>query len=259
MNTNWNLYDKWTAVKSFLAAANAAPVSQLSFWTGYGGSFPFFVASGQLSSGNGGSLLSTALTTPGFSSSYPDFPRIWCFIGICTIAFEGINILAYKRILSQGYTYLGIVFTDFIGDQVITKAISVNTGKFTPCPATYITQGCSYCSSTAQCLGCNTTLNYLYNSANSSCIAANGYYLSWTAPTVNTALLCDTAMAGCLSCLSATVCTQCDVINHYQLVSGSCQAAPGYYLNASQIPIVCTLTGCYQCQNQTDCIVCSSA
>ncbi|CAM6002422.1 unnamed protein product [Sphagnum balticum] len=86
-NTNWDQYDKWTAVKSFLKSTNNAGVSCLSFWTGHGGSFPYFVASGKSSPGTSDPRLATGLTTPGFSSSYPDFPRVACFIGICTIAF----------------------------------------------------------------------------------------------------------------------------------------------------------------------------
>jgi len=134
--TNWDLYSKWLDVKNFLASANTAGASQISFWTGNTGSFPYFVASGKSSSGNGDSLLSTALTTPGFNSYYPDFPRIWCFWGMCTIAFQGINILAYNRIVSQGYKYLGIVYTDFFGEDLLIKFISSNNGgKYLKCTA----------------------------------------------------------------------------------------------------------------------------
>jgi len=216
-STNWDQYDKWLAVKSFLVSANAAGMSQLSFWTGNVGSFPYFVASGQSSPNNGDPRLATGLTTPGFKSSYPDFPRVACFIGICTIAFEGINILAFNYINSKSITYTGIVFTDFIGDDIITKSISMNMGKFVPCPTAQITQGCSYCSNTGQCLGCNTTLHYLYNSANFSCLAASGYYLFWTNATANTPTLCNIPMPGCLTCSSDNVCLTCDVLAHYQL------------------------------------------
>ena len=85
--TNWDQYNKWMDVKNFLAASNTAGISRISFWTGNTGSFPYFVASGKSSSGNGAGRLATGLTTPGFSSSYPDFPRVACFIGICTIVF----------------------------------------------------------------------------------------------------------------------------------------------------------------------------
>ncbi len=182
-NTNWDQYDKWTAVKSFLSASNAAGESMLSFWTGHGGSFPYFVASGKSSPGNSSPRLATGLTTPGFKNSYPDFPRVACFIGICTIAFEGINILAYNYINSNNLKYLGIVFTDFLGEPMLQKAMSLNVGKFTPCPTTLLTQGCTFCSSTGQCLGCNATNHYTYVSASSTCSAAVGFYLDWLSAT----------------------------------------------------------------------------
>jgi hypothetical protein len=59
-------------VKNFLASANAAKKSTISFWTGHGGSYPFFVASGQLLSGNGDSRLITGYVTSIFSCcNYP--------------------------------------------------------------------------------------------------------------------------------------------------------------------------------------------
>ncbi len=197
-NTNWDQYDKWTAVKSFLSASNAAGESRLSFWTGHGGSFPYFVASGKSSPGNSDPRLATGLTTPGFSKSYPDFPRVACFIGICTIAFEGINILGFNYINSNNLNYLGIIFTDFVGDALLQKVMSLNVGKFTPCPSSLLTQGCTFCTSTGQCLGCNSTLHYLFNSANSSCYADKGYYLNWSSPTANSPTACSIPMVGCL-------------------------------------------------------------
>ena len=107
--------------------------SKISFWTGHGGSFPYFVASGKFSPGNNHPRLLTGLTTPGWKSYYPDFPRIACFIGICSIVFEGVNILAYNHIVNQGISYfgtsfniIGIAFTDFIGEVILSKAINLN-------------------------------------------------------------------------------------------------------------------------------------
>ena len=65
-------------------------------------------------------------------------------------------------------------------------------------------------------------------------------------------------MAGCLKCLSEVVCTSCDVLANYELSSGSCGAAPGYYLDNSSIPVICTLIGCYRCQSDTVCQECST-
>ncbi len=136
MSTNWDLYSKWLALKAFLPSANAAKKSQISFWTGHGGSYPYFVVSGK-SSRTGGQL-STALTTPGFKSSYPDFPRIWCFIGICTIAFQGMNIMGYNYIVSQNYAYTGIVFTDFYGDDLLKRIVGRNQATYAKCIATKV-------------------------------------------------------------------------------------------------------------------------
>jgi hypothetical protein len=257
-NTNWDLYDKWTAVKAFLTATNTAGESRISFWTGHGGSFPYFVASGKSSPGNTAPRLATGLTTPGFSSSYPDFPRVACFIGICTIAFEGINVLGFNFIQNNNLGFLGIIFTDFLGDALLQKVVSRNTGKFVPCPSALLTQGCTYCSSTGQCLGCNTTIHYIYATNNFTCLADNGYFLQWSSATVNFPVSCGVPMIGCLSCLSGTACTLCDTFANYQLVSGTCAAAPGFYLNATSIPVKCTLVGCYQCVSATVCAVCSA-
>jgi 1-phosphatidylinositol phosphodiesterase len=197
-STNWDQYDKWMAVKSFLASSNTVGDSMLSFWTGHGGSFPYFVASGKSSPGNTAPRLATGLTTPGFSSSYPDFPRVGCFIGICTIAFEGINILGYNYINNNNLKYLGIVFTDFLGDILLQKAVGLNVGKFTPCPGSLLTQGCTFCTSTGQCLGCNTTNHYAYNASTSTCLADKGFYLNWINATANIASNCSTPLIGCL-------------------------------------------------------------
>ena len=175
--TNWNLYNKWTDVKNFISSSNSAGASRISFWTGHGGSFPFFVASGKIFSGNNNPRLTTGLLTPIFKNSYPDFPRVACFIGICSIVFEGINILAYNYITSQGISYLGIAFTDFLGDVALSHTVGLNSNRFQVCSNDLKSQGCTYCSGTGQCLGCNTILNYLYISSSFSCGASVGYYL----------------------------------------------------------------------------------
>ena len=134
MGTNWDLYDKWVTVKSFAAGTNAAKKSRIAYWTGQGGSYPYFVASGKASTG--GSRLVTGLTTPGFRSRYPDFPRVGCFIGICTIAFEGINILGYDYINSQNFGYTGIIYTDFYGHDLVIMTMNKNLGTYAKCTLT---------------------------------------------------------------------------------------------------------------------------
>lgn len=125
------------------------------------------MASGKSTTNNTAPRLNTGLTTPSFSSNYPDFPRIACYYGICTIVFEGINILGYNYITSQNYSFIGIIYTDFYGDDLILLSISLNQVKFPSCNITLINKGCTLCSSNGTCIKCNTNMNYKYD-ANST-------------------------------------------------------------------------------------------
>ncbi|KAG8329689.1 hypothetical protein J6590_081020 [Homalodisca vitripennis] len=132
LETNFDLYNKWESVKSQLEnARNGDPGTfYINYLSGSGGSFPYFVASGHSSPGTSAPRLATGLTTPGFSSSYPDFPRVDCFIGICTIAFEGTNILTHDRINdynnSGSRRTVGIIVADFPGDSLIDVIVRNN-------------------------------------------------------------------------------------------------------------------------------------
>jgi 1-phosphatidylinositol phosphodiesterase len=126
MTTNWDLYRKWTDVKNHLAKASNGDSNTIyaNFLSASGGSFPYFVASGKSSNGDSAPLLSTGLTTPLFKSSYPDFPRVACFWGMCTIAFEGTNMLTSERL--PGYGRVGIIYADFPGKLLIRRIIERN-------------------------------------------------------------------------------------------------------------------------------------
>ena len=129
LRTNWDLYGKWEAVKGHLQAATdrANPnVAYINYLSGSGGSFPYFVASGHSSPGTSAPRLSTGLTTPAFSSYYPDFPRVSCFLGICTIAFEGTNTLTTDDLVRQRPEYVGILMADFPGAGLIRNTIAAN-------------------------------------------------------------------------------------------------------------------------------------
>lgn len=130
LDTNWDLYDKWEKVKAHLTLANNSSDDKLyiNFLSGSGGSFPYFVASGQSSPGTNDPRLLTGRTTPGWANSWPDFPRIGCFLGICSIAFEGTNILSAERI-GKNNTFnskVGIIMCDFPGKDLIESIISLN-------------------------------------------------------------------------------------------------------------------------------------
>ena len=140
---NTELYAKWTDIKSFLPQVNTAKTSKISFWTGSGGVSPYFVASGG-SSPAGNTLLSTGLTTPGNASSYPDFPRIACYIGICTIAYQGMTILSSDFITTNNHNYTGIVYVDFYGDDLLTMIHSKNNATYARCTATQVQKDVFY-------------------------------------------------------------------------------------------------------------------
>ena len=136
LTTNWDLYGRWESIWQHLSDARSGDKNSfyINYLSGYGGSFPYFVASGHTSPGTGAARLSTGQTTPGWKNSYPDFPRTDCFIGICTIAFEGTNILTRNKISEytsqmrngQRYRTVGIIVADFPGDSLISKTIDNN-------------------------------------------------------------------------------------------------------------------------------------
>lgn len=252
MGANRDLYSKWLDIKAFMPATNTARKSRIAFWTGHGGSYPYFVVSGK--SSMTGSRLATGLTTPGFKSSYPDFPRVACFIGICTIAFEGMNIMGYNYIVSQNLAYTGIIYTDLYGDDLLKKVVGNNVATYAKCTLTQTSQGCTLCAlGTGTCLKCNTLMGYIYDAATTTCLAKVGYYLDAS----YIPQLCSLAMPGCLECSSATVCTKCDTIMNYLLDVSSCIAAPGYYLDATFLPVPCPQIGCAECSDAVNCIFCS--
>jgi 1-phosphatidylinositol phosphodiesterase len=129
LRTNFDLYNKWISVKNHLAAANSGPqkTKYMNYLSGSRGSFPYFVVSGHSSPASGARRLSTGRTTPADRNSWPDFPRVNCALGICTIAFEGTNILTYGAILNGYYkNRVGIIMTDFPGWGLINQTIDLN-------------------------------------------------------------------------------------------------------------------------------------
>lgn len=135
LDTNWDLYGKWVDVKEQYQDANSSTEGSRNFYinflSGSGGSFPYFVASGRSSPGTGASRLLTGLTTLTSPNKYPDFPRIDCFAGICSIAFEGTNILSYEYLESADINFAGIVYADFPGHGLIDRIIALNNDGVT--------------------------------------------------------------------------------------------------------------------------------
>lgn len=137
----WDLYKKWTKVRQHLYDANAGDPNTfyMSFLSGATHPdkgvlvLPYFVASGHIDVGTSAARLATGKTTPGWAGSWKDFPRVNCFLGICTIANEGTNVLTTKFLRREGrldyaprMTRTGILYADFPGHGFIEEIINVN-------------------------------------------------------------------------------------------------------------------------------------
>lgn len=132
LRNNFDLYSKWKSVKSHLmnASTGSANTFYVNYLSGSIGSLPYFIASGHSFSGTSASRLLTGKTTPDWTDSYPDFPRVNCFIGNCMIAFEGTNILTRDFIQNingqPSARSVGIIMADFPGDSLIQTVIENN-------------------------------------------------------------------------------------------------------------------------------------
>lgn len=130
LQSKWDLYDKWLAVRRHLKKSSQG--SKLQFYKNYIsgaiGVYPYFVASGHASPETSAPRLLTGLTTPPFKHLFSDFPRVNCFNRICTIAFEGTNILSRNWIQNHVCTYrtVGILMIDFPGTSLISEIIRDN-------------------------------------------------------------------------------------------------------------------------------------
>lgn len=130
VGSNWELYTKWQRVKGQLARAKASPEqgpSIMNYLSASGGAFPYFVASGHASAKSNANRLSTGRTArKGDNSTFPDFPRVNCLPRRCTIAYEGTNTLTRDYIRKERPGYVGFVFADFPGPDLIKAIAEVN-------------------------------------------------------------------------------------------------------------------------------------
>jgi len=132
VKTNWDLEGKWNKVFAHAEAtakSGGNPI-YVNFLSASGGSFPYFIASGHSSPGTGAPRLATGKTTPGWKNCCKMFPRVDCAIGICTIAFEGTNVLFLQTLdtyNSRGTKYhTGLVMADFPGYGLIKAIVAQN-------------------------------------------------------------------------------------------------------------------------------------
>jgi 1-phosphatidylinositol phosphodiesterase len=135
LGTNWDLANKWRAVKAHLDAAQngSRTTTYVNFLSGSGGSFPYFVASGHSDPGTGSPNLLTGWTRGiintcgGSSQCIPEYPDVNCFLGTCSVAFEGTNILTMNEINRRARpNRFGIIMSDFPGRGLIQAVIAAN-------------------------------------------------------------------------------------------------------------------------------------
>jgi len=128
-DTNWDLYPKWENVKAQLEAADSGDLNRnyKNALNGAGGSFPYFVASGHLGPDTDAKRLATGDTTLTAPNKWPDFPRTACVGKLCTISFEGVNILTKDYIRAGNVTQrVGWIWMDFPGSGLIDEIIQLN-------------------------------------------------------------------------------------------------------------------------------------
>jgi 1-phosphatidylinositol phosphodiesterase len=135
VRTNWDLANKWRAVKGQLDAAQSGPWSTtyVNFLSGSIGSFPYFVASGHSSPQTGAPNLLTGLTR-GFIDTcssnpqcIPEFPSVGCVGDWCSVAFEGVNVLTMNELNRRGKpNRFGVVYADFPGRGLVQAVIAAN-------------------------------------------------------------------------------------------------------------------------------------
>lgn len=125
-----DLYNLWLEVRSHLNKTTNGARSQLymNYLSGSGSALPFFVASGRGFAGTWSPRLTTTLTSPPFINSLPDFPRVNCIFGVCTIVYEGTNILTrdYMKYNTCSTRTVGIIMADFPGTNLIEEIIRNN-------------------------------------------------------------------------------------------------------------------------------------
>jgi 1-phosphatidylinositol phosphodiesterase len=141
--TNWALYDKWVAVKTFLASTAELWPGGSAFSTnslhGWGGSAAYFVASGNITWATGSPNLATGFVSRYGNNGWEDFPRSTCTFdeGFCWIMFEGVNPLTQTYIETARPNHVGIVRADFPGRGLINAIVDLNRSTAPPVQLTW--------------------------------------------------------------------------------------------------------------------------
>ena len=134
VSSNEQLASKWTDVRDHFikTATGSADLINVNFLSGSGGAFPYFLASGHADWFADAPHLDTKWTRGEIDSCSSDalcideYPSGDCFLGTCTVAFEGINRLAMDYITRGVEGRVGIVMADFPGAGLIRAIIELN-------------------------------------------------------------------------------------------------------------------------------------
>jgi 1-phosphatidylinositol phosphodiesterase len=142
LDTNWDLAWKWDQVKDHFGTANNNAnylTIHVNFTSAANGGFPYFFASGHSSPQTGAPRLLTGYTRGVIDTCDDDpdicideFPSVNCFAGTCSVAFEGINILAMNYLNAGNVRRAGIVMSDFPGHGLIESIINLNPWNWPP-------------------------------------------------------------------------------------------------------------------------------
>jgi 1-phosphatidylinositol phosphodiesterase len=136
MSSNWDLANKWNAVRNQLIDADSpSGLIYVNFFSAEGGPFPHFVASGKSSQETDAPALWTGWYDGPFwpfNNCYHDnccieeFYRGECTFRVCPVAFKGVNIMAREFIELFVRIRTGIIMADFPGPGLIGDIIEMN-------------------------------------------------------------------------------------------------------------------------------------
>lgn len=133
--TNWSLASGWRSKKNRFNTVNSSTDASTFYvisLTGSGGCFPYFVASGHSSWQTSAPRLLTGMTRGtintcrGSSNCIAEFPSVNCFLGTCSVAFEGLNTLTMQYLAENIHKRAGIVMADFPGAGLVRAIVQVN-------------------------------------------------------------------------------------------------------------------------------------
>lgn len=80
--------------------------------------------------------------------------------------------MGYNYIVSQGFTFTRIIYTDFYGEDLLKMVVNKNTALYSICTTAQTDQGCTLCTlNTLVCLKCNTNLHYIFDNVTKTCLA----------------------------------------------------------------------------------------